>query len=845
MSKKFHLPRPKTPGQALLEFALALPVLLLLLFGIIEFGRLLQAWMAVQNAARFGLRYAVTGEYNPAYCGAAASALGLTSADTFGGDPADDCHIPDSYGGNARDLSEQLVDWARLPSIYDAAKAGITGAVIDPSSSVSGDYIAYLNSHDINNDLGHPSQSGYFHVTVCSNRDLDDDPNLTPDFQRDGNTFPVTCLRLYPTPQIHMDDAGGPGNRVRVTVTFIHPMWLPFLSNLWPTVPLSAWREGVVEKFRTSRISGLGSQISGAATWTFTPTNTSTPTNTPTPSVTPTPTPTETPTETPTPTATPLPSCENLQTDNLYFSALINNGSDINLDIGNSGTYPIFITDLNFSWSGAWHDQVQPMPTDQDFIGYFLNGSTSLLTQSPSVSLQPGFNVTDSNLNPANWTLSANQNGTLGMRFTKSFTSYWVYYHLHDFTLTMNYRVGTLDCPARTISGPYGPVVSAVVNPQPQNNIQGNFSVGATASDPDPGGTINRVVFEVYDSTGSFVGGTTEYNSPYCLFGDSGGVCNTGSPMGLWPNSNNRITNGTYTVWIQATDNDNPVGQLTRILTVININATPCNTNGSGLLGLFYDEMNFTNLTVIQGGQQAHENWGLGSPSPLINADTFSVRWIGYIQPLFTEQYTFYISSDDGMRVYIGGQTVVSDWNNHSLRDRSGTIDLNRCQLYPITVEYFENIGNAVAEMEWSSASQPRGAVPLQNLYPGQNSITPSPITPTPTPTLTPTPTSTPTTPTTTPTRTATSTRTATPSNTPSFRTNTPSATATRTPTPQPTKPPNTTITPTPTGVRTSTSTPIPVPATNTPVPPPSTTTVPPTTPPTPCLTPWDMGGCH
>jgi hypothetical protein len=858
MMKKLHLFRPKTPGQALLEFALALPVLLLLLFGIIELGRLLQAWMAVQNAARFGLRYAVTGEYNPAYCGDAASALGLTSADTFGGDPANDCHIPDAYGSNARDLSEQLVDWARLPSIYDAARAGITGVWLDPSTAVSGDYITYLNSHDINNDLGHPNIKGYFHVTVCSNRDLDDDPDHIPDFQRDGNTYPVTCLRLYPSPQIHMDDAGGPGNRVRVTVTFVHPMWLPFLSNLWPTVPLSAWREGVVEKFRTSRISGLGSQISGAATWTFTPTNTSTPTETPTPTDTLTPTPTETPTETPTPTPTetptptPLPSCDLFQTGDLYFSDSINNGTDINLNIGNPGIYPVVITDLNFSWSGAWHDEVQPLPANQYFVGYYWDSSISLLTHSPNVSLQPGFNVADSNLTPqATWTFIQDQYGVLGMRFTQSFTRYLVYYHLHDFTLRMNYKVGPLDCPARTISGPYGPVVSAVVTPQPQDNIQDNFSVGATASDPDPGGTISQVKFDVYDSSGRYVGGATEYTSPYCLFGDSGGVCNTGSPMGFWPNSSNRITNGTYTVYIQATDNDSPASQKTRIRTIVTINSTPCDTSGSGLLGLFYDGLNFTNLMVIQGGQQVHENWGSGSPSPLINADTFSVRWTGYIQPLYSEEYTIHLYSDDGMRVSIGGQTVVEDWSNHKARWSSGTIPLDRCELYPITVEYYENGGNAVAMMEWSSASQPQGAVPLQNLYPGQNSLTPTARTPTPTPTPSPTRTSTPTTPTVTPTRTSTPTRTATPTRTPLYRTNTPTSTATRTPTPQPTKPPSTTTvapsrTPTPTtGVRTATNTPIPVPATNTPAPPPPTTTTPPTTPPTPCLTPWDMGGCH
>ena len=55
----------RSRAQGLVEFALALPVLLLLIFGIIEFGRLLQAWLALENGARFGVRYATTGEYNP------------------------------------------------------------------------------------------------------------------------------------------------------------------------------------------------------------------------------------------------------------------------------------------------------------------------------------------------------------------------------------------------------------------------------------------------------------------------------------------------------------------------------------------------------------------------------------------------------------------------------------------------------------------------------------------------------------------------------------------------------------------------------------------------------------
>lgn len=48
-------------GMTLVEMAIVAPVLLLLLFGIVELGRMLNAWVSVQHAAERGARFAVTG----------------------------------------------------------------------------------------------------------------------------------------------------------------------------------------------------------------------------------------------------------------------------------------------------------------------------------------------------------------------------------------------------------------------------------------------------------------------------------------------------------------------------------------------------------------------------------------------------------------------------------------------------------------------------------------------------------------------------------------------------------------------------------------------------------------
>ncbi len=229
--------RPRTRGQAMVEFLLVLPLALVVLFTIIELARLFHAWLAIENGARFGVRYAVTGAYDPGHCA---------------GFP----------GGVCDDPSEE--DAARLLSIKDAAMAGAAGILRDPA--VLGDGVP-----------------GFFKVTVCSNKSGVVFNPSDPD-----NHVPAQC-----SPQ---EDPGGPGDRVIVAVDFDHPLLAPILTGWWPMLHLTSTREAIVEQFRTSRVVALPATI---ALPTFTPTNSPTPTVTSTPTATLPPTPTLTNTPTP------------------------------------------------------------------------------------------------------------------------------------------------------------------------------------------------------------------------------------------------------------------------------------------------------------------------------------------------------------------------------------------------------------------------------------------------------------------------------------------------------------------------------------------------------------------
>lgn len=48
-------------GQSLAEFALIAPVFFLVVFGIVDFSRMVQSYVTMQHSAREGARYAVTG----------------------------------------------------------------------------------------------------------------------------------------------------------------------------------------------------------------------------------------------------------------------------------------------------------------------------------------------------------------------------------------------------------------------------------------------------------------------------------------------------------------------------------------------------------------------------------------------------------------------------------------------------------------------------------------------------------------------------------------------------------------------------------------------------------------
>jgi len=134
---------------------------------------------------------------------------------------------------------------------------------------------------------------------------------------------------------------------------------------------------------------------------------------------------------------------------------------------------------------------------------------------------------------------------------------------------------------------------------------------------------------------------------------------------------------------------------------------------GGGVKGEYFQGMDLGNRVLTRTDPQIDFSWGdPGGPDPIVGDDNFSARWTGEVEAVFTEPYTFYTNSDDGIRLWVDGKQLVNNWTDHGTTENSGEIDLVAGNTYSLVMEYYENGGGAVAELRWSSPSTPKQLIP-------------------------------------------------------------------------------------------------------------------------------------
>jgi hypothetical protein len=111
--------------------------------------------------------------------------------------------------------------------------------------------------------------------------------------------------------------------------------------------------------------------------------------------------------------------------------------------------------------------------------------------------------------------------------------------------------------------------------------------------------------------------------------------------------------------------------------------------------------------------------------------DLVSVRWTGFIEAEFSEEYTFVVESDDHVRLWIDDVILINKWAEDDPCDGtcSGEATLEQStsgsrKFHHVQIDYYHSKGptqrkSAKMELYWLSAHQPKQIIPTVNLFKG------------------------------------------------------------------------------------------------------------------------------
>jgi len=371
----------KNRAQAMVEFAIALPILLMLLYGILETGRLLFLYSTIVTASRQAVRYgSATGvgpNGYPRYQECAEIKRIANKQDFL--NAFDDADIVITYddgpGSTTFDTCDGSVDSGVAPKTSNTSRIQVT---------IQGDFFPLV-------------------------------PKLVPFIERSvANSDPIVGISAR-TIII--------GIAIEVTNT-------PDLSPSTPTNPPTATSTSTLIPTDTPTSTPTITPIF-TETPSLTPTMTLSPTATLTPAPSLTPTITNTPTNTPTPTSspTPLPTVTGCNSTNITHGQISKSGSSMSLIITNLLTVPIQVQDIFVTWnhnegaqgnkplrliSVSWEPPIWNGPPS--------NGPSQTIIPSPTTYAQPGSSTLTFTFHEtyANW---EKLNGDTPERITISFAS--------------------------------------------------------------------------------------------------------------------------------------------------------------------------------------------------------------------------------------------------------------------------------------------------------------------------------------------------------------------------------------------------------------------------------------
>ncbi|MDB4936025.1 MAG: glycoside hydrolase, family 43 [Labilithrix sp.] len=139
-----------------------------------------------------------------------------------------------------------------------------------------------------------------------------------------------------------------------------------------------------------------------------------------------------------------------------------------------------------------------------------------------------------------------------------------------------------------------------------------------------------------------------------------------------------------------------------------NANASPDAAPGEpgfGFRAEWYDDFSDRKLSRVEPGV------GITTPAPGIRDLLYSVRWTAKLTIASAGEHAFFVTADDGVRVFVDGKPIIDDWASHPATQSTGKVTLDTGE-HQLRVEYFQGRGEASLALEWQPVGGARGPIP-------------------------------------------------------------------------------------------------------------------------------------
>ncbi len=132
-----------------------------------------------------------------------------------------------------------------------------------------------------------------------------------------------------------------------------------------------------------------------------------------------------------------------------------------------------------------------------------------------------------------------------------------------------------------------------------------------------------------------------------------------------------------------------------------------------------YSTRHIRGKPIVRRDDDVSFDWRVGPPVVDIGIDRFSATWYTCLALEAATKVTFELTSDDGSRLFVDGESTIDNWGVHTKKTEVATIELDG-GVHALRVDYFDDHGEASIRLRAAFDDDPMGPIPTEMLiYPG------------------------------------------------------------------------------------------------------------------------------